>query len=91
MFGEGWLRAVTPAALSDLSFVSSHPGPPPPSSLFHQQKDLSGEEGGRGGTSFMTSLPFFFSTLPFGFQAHSFLPRPRESGGGPPFISLPGN
>lgn len=29
----------------------------------------------------MTSLPFFSSSLPFGFQAHSFLPRPRESGG----------
>lgn len=32
MCGEGWLAVLTPATLSDLSFVSSHPGPlaPPP-------------------------------------------------------------
>ena len=27
MCGEGWLAVLTPATLSDLSFVSSHPGP----------------------------------------------------------------
>lgn len=48
MCGEGWLAVLTPATLSDLSFVSSHPGPlAPPTPLSphrHQQKDLLGEE-----------------------------------------------
>lgn len=45
-----------------------------------QQKDLLDEEEEVGATSFMTSLPFFSPPFPLGLQAHSFLPRPRESG-----------
>ena len=53
------------------------PSPPPTKGPLGRG---GGGGGGGGGTSFMTSLPFFSSSLPFGFQAHSFLPRPRESG-----------
>lgn len=52
--------------------------PTPPTSPAHQQKDP--QMG--GGTSIMTSLPFFYSCPPSGFQPHWFLPHPpRESGG----------
>lgn len=63
------------------------PHPPPPCPLSPTNKRTSWmrrrrrRRWGGEGTSFMTSLPFFSSSLPFGFQAHSFLPRPRESGG----------
>lgn len=77
-FSEGWREVLTPDTLADLSFVSSHPGPVTPTPLSprqHQQKDLWDEEGeGRG------HLFYDFSLL-LGFQAHSFLPRPPESGG----------
>lgn len=74
------LEVVTPMTLSDLSFVSSRPGPPSSTPMCpqpHQQWDLLGEKEEVGCNSFMTSLPFFSSSTPFDFQS---LSHPRESG-----------
>lgn len=88
IFSEGWLEVLTPDTLADLSFVSSHPGPvTPPSPRHHQQKDLADEEEEEvGGHLFYDFFAIFFSSLLFGFQAHSFLPRPPETGGATIYI-----
>lgn len=71
---------LTPATLSDLSFVSCHPVPQPLAPNIPSKKKISGTRG--GGNSFMTSLPIFLHvpSLLSPFQFHSFLRRPQESG-----------
>lgn len=80
---RGWLAVLTPATHSDLSFVSSHPGclnPHPPVLSPPPTKDLLDEEEEVGGDLFYDFFAIFLSPHPFGFQAHLFLLRLRESG-----------
>lgn len=90
---KGWLAVLTPATLSDLSFVSSHPGPLSPHPLVPSlpiNKRTSWIRR-RGGHLFYDFFAIFFLFPP----SHSVFSPIRSclvlGSRGPPFISLPGN
>lgn len=83
-FGEGqWREAPSFDPCYFLRPVSCHPRPSTPTPcLFSPTNNRSSWMGGRrGGNFFYDFFAIFSPPSLFGFQTHSFLPHPLESGG----------